>query len=245
VPVQISPRTGKIQEWIEDYKEPELGHRHLSHVYSVFPAAQISTTTTPELAQAAVKTIEARLRGNPNAAVEEAKNRYKSWDSYLNGEGGGNWQRAWLSCLWARLGNSAQAYDSHYKQVAKILMPNLLGDVMQQIDGNFGATAAVAEMLLQSHAGQIQLLPALPTEWNTGAVKGLRARGGYEIDMAWQSGNLTQTTIKSTVGGTCQIKAGQKISKIVSGKKSVAFTSLPDGEVAFKTKSGEAYQLLF
>ncbi len=245
VPVRISPRTGKIQEWIEDYKEPELGHRHLSHVYSVYPASQISTTVTPELVQAAIKTIEARLRGNPNAAVEEAKNRYKSWDSYLNGEGGGNWQRAWLACLWARLGNSAQAYDSHYKQVAKILMPNLLGDVMQQIDGNFGATAAMAEMLLQSHAGQIQLLPSLPAEWNNGAVKGLRARGGYEIDMAWQAGNLTQTTLKSTVGGTCRIKSNQKITKIIAGTQNIAFTNLPNGTLTFNTKPCRVYQLLF
>lgn len=135
VPVQISPKTGKLHEWIEDYKEPELGHRHLSHVYALYPASQISMAATPELAEAAIKTIEARLNGNSNAAVEEAKIRYKSWDSYLNGEGGGNWQRAWLACLWARLGNGEKAYDSHYKQVAKVLMPNLLGDVQQQMDG--------------------------------------------------------------------------------------------------------------
>ena len=89
-------------------------------------------------------------------------------------------------------------------------------------------------MLLQSHAGQIQLLPALPAQWNTGAVKGLRARDGYEIDVAWQAGNLTQTTIKSNAGGTYRIKLNRKISKVIAGTQNIAFTSLPNGVVALR-----------
>lgn len=245
VPLQISSRTGKLQEWIEDYKEPELGHRHLSHMYALYPANQITKATTPEFAEAVTQAIEARLKGNPNAAVEEAKNRYKSWGSYLNGEGGGNWQRGWLTCLWARLGNGEKAYDSHYKQVAEVLRPNLLGDAVQQIDGNFGATAAIAEMLLQSHAGSVHLLPALPVEWKNGSVKGLRARGGFEINMAWKDGKVYQSTVVSSMGEVCRIKVSQLIRKVRSATKNVSFTKNESGEITFQTKAGKSYQLIF
>jgi alpha-L-fucosidase 2 len=242
VPVQVSKRTGKIQEWIEDYKEIELGHRHISHLYGLFPGEQITTSGTPELAVAAQKTLEARLKGNPNAAIEEAGNKYPSFGSYLNNNGGGNWQRAWLSALWSRLGNAEMAYDSHAKQITQILAPNLTGDRMMQLDGSFGITAAMSEMLVQSHEGFIHLLPALPVQWNNGSVEGLRTRGGFVLGLSWENGEVKSVNLQSSAGNTCRLKLKNPNIKGVFSLKGKRIPSVTEkGILTFDTKSNNEY----
>ena len=202
-PIKTSPTTGGIQEWVEDYKEVEIGHRHISHLYSLFPASQINIKT-PALFAAARKTLERRLAGNPNAAVEEAKNRYKSYGSYRNGESFGGWQSVWVSMMWLRLGEALEAYKHHQYLLKYGMNANFFGSAAQ-LDGTYGSTAVIAEMLLQSHSDFISLLPALPMRWSTGSVSGLRARGGFEIDMKWKQNKLTEAKIISANGGACRL----------------------------------------
>lgn len=244
VPLQISKKTGKIQEWIQDYKEIELGHRHFSHLYGLYPGNQITPESTPELAKAAALVLEARLKGNPNAAVEEANNKFPSFGSYLNDEGGGNWQRVWLTTMWARLYNANRAFDSHKKQINSILEPNLTGDGCAQLDGSFGITAAIAEMLLQSHEGYINILPALPNEWANGSVSGLRARGGYSVDMQWKNSKLAVLKIESASANKCKLLLnGIRVTKVISNGKTIPFT-ISDKVAEFATIAGGKYEIL-
>jgi alpha-L-fucosidase 2 len=245
-PLQISAETGKIQEWIEDYKEIELGHRHISHLYGLFPGQLITNTNTPFLAQAATKTLEGRLKGNPNAAIEEAHNKYPSFDSYLNGNGGGNWQRAWLSACWARLGEGEMAYDSHKKQIAQVLSPNLTGDVVSQLDGSFGATAAMAEMLMQSHEGFINILPALPKAWKNGYINGLRARGGFILAMVWENNKIKKISITSEHGLPCKLYIGAQIpQKVKSISGNIDFKVFEGNMIEFETEKELKYTIEF
>jgi alpha-L-fucosidase 2 len=239
-PLQISKRTGGIQEWIEDYREPEIGHRHISHLYALFPGNQIHSGT-PELFAAARKSLERRLAGNPNAAVEEAKNKHKSYGSYLGGKSFGGWQSVWVSMMYLRLGDAEEAYKHLQYQLKYGLKTNFWGGAYQ-LDCTYGSSAVVAEMLLQSHTGALHLLPALPRAWPEGFVSGLRGRGGFEVELKWNDHRLREAKIVSVNGNNCKLLVKNGV-KVYSKGKEVQLKKNADNTVEFGTKKGEVYKI--
>ena len=196
-PVKVSPSLGGIQEWIEDYKEADPGHRHISHLLGLHPGTQI-TPSTPDLFAAAQKTIDLRLSA---------------------GGGHTGWSRAWIINFYARLLDGNNALHHIYELLKKSTHANLFDDHPPfQIDGNFGGTAGIAEMLLQSHAAYIHLLPALPKAWHTGSFKGLKARGNFEISCTWKENRLQEATLTSLAGEECKLRTEAPIHIIYQGK---------------------------
>lgn len=192
---------GRLMEWGEEYSEVEPGHRHISHLFALHPGAQINMEETPELAMAARKSLDHRI---------------------ANGGGHTGWSAAWLISQYARLQDGQKAKKSLNTVLTKSTSPNLFGQHPPfQMDANFGTTAGIAEMLIQSHAGLIHLLPALPTEWPTGEVKGLRARNGFELDIKWEDGELTDVVVHSDAGKECRLryKAQLQTLEIKKGHK--------------------------
>jgi alpha-L-fucosidase 2 len=210
---------GQLQEWMVDRDQPDNKHRHLSHLIAVHPGRQISPLTTPRLTEAAKVSMNAR------------------------GDGATGWSKAWKINIWARLHDGNRAYKLLREMIQGNVYDNLLdAHPPFQIDGNFGYASGVCEMLIQSHMGQIHLLPALPQAWPNGEIMGIRARGGFEVDMKWNEGELTQAVILSDKGSDCMLRTEKPVTVKQGGKK-VNVEKIENGVVSFPTESGKQYHI--
>ena len=193
-PMQIG-RKGNLQEWLEDWDETEKSHRHISGLWGLFPGRQISARRTPQFAEGSKVVLE--QRGLP----------------------GNGWASAWKAACWARLGDGAKALENFTYAMHQYTTNSLFSICSRamQVDGSFGMSAAVAEMLLQSHENELAFLPALPAAWKDGEVKGLVARGGFEVGLRWKDGRITEVTLHSKLGRPCRVRSAVPLKVTVRG----------------------------
>jgi len=193
----VGPQVGKwgqLQEWMTDRDDPKNNHRHTSHLFAVYPGRQISPARTPEFAKAAAVSLEARGQ---------------------TGDARRSWTWPWRCAIWARLGKGDMAHAMIDGLFAHNLLPNMIATHPPlQLDGSFGITAAICETLVQSHAGRIELLPALPAAWPAGKVTGLRARGGFVAGIEWRDGKLVSASVKSLAGKPCRVAYGKQTMEL-------------------------------
>jgi len=219
VPPQIG-KDGTLQEWTEDYAQLEKSHRHFSHLYGLYPGNILSAKRTPEFVDGIKAVLEQR------------------------GDGGTGFSRGWKMGLWARLYDGERAFKIFKGYIKEQAYLQLFAKCYTplQVDGTFGVTAGITEMIMQSHEGMIDLLPALPKAWNKGQFEGLCARGAFELDMYWSEGQITRVEVLSKKGQLCRINPKVKV-KVSSNGSRVRIRTLSDGSIEFPTKAGISYTL--
>lgn len=230
VPYQIG-RYGQLQEWSVDFDESEPGQRHMSHLYPLYPGSEITPRGTPVMAKAARASLQRRLD---------------------HGGAYTGWSRAWAIAFWARLADGDKAWESLQMLMKHSTNMNLFDthpsgkSSIFQIDGNFGATAAIAELLMQSHTGAIEFLPALPAAWPWGQVKGLRARGAVEVDLRWENGKAAEAMLRPDFSGTYKLRApeGQKIDSVAADEEA-ELQQEADGTVSVRLAAKRRYEVRF
>ena len=216
-PMKIGKR-GDLQEWLEDWGQKEKSHRHISNLYGLFPGHQISVGCTPDLVKAAQVVLEQRgLEGN-------------------------GWSSAWKMCCWARLRDAEKALENFTYGIHHYTFDNLFSNCSGalQVDGSFGVTAAMAEMILQSQDSIIDLLPSLPEAWKDGEARGLCARGGFVVDFSWDEGKLISAGLLSKLGKKCRVRTGHPI-KVFHDGAAVPVVDMAEGVIEFDTQSGQRY----
>jgi len=213
-------KNGDLREWLEDWPQGERGHhRHISHLYGLFPGNQISARLTPEW-------------------IEPSKVVLNERDLVGNG-----WASAWKMACWARLYDATKAIDHLNYYVHNYCFNSLFAicSKKMQVDGSFGVSAAVAEMLIQSHEGELHLLPTIHSSWNSGEVSGLCARGGFEIDMKWDKGKIVSANLLSKLGKLCRIRVSNAVEVYANGSKIEVASQ--DGCIEFSTEKNTDYEI--